>query len=69
MKQRTRWALLGIGFLGTAVIVLAVVMVVLEGYVSDAMHGTGNLSRAALTLLFGACLALLRFGSVLFRRS
>ncbi|PRB57851.1 hypothetical protein CQ034_17070 [Microbacterium sp. MYb45] len=68
VKQKTRRVMVGIGLLGVAVIVLAIVMAVLDGYVSDATHGTGNLAPAALTFLLGACLALLGFGSVLFRR-
>ncbi len=53
MKQHTRWVMIGIGFVGVAVIVLACVLAIAEGYVSDATHATGNLASAALTFLLG----------------
>lgn len=68
MKQQTRRAMVGIGFVGAAVMVLAIVMAIAEGYISDAAHTTGNLAPAALTGLLGACLMLVGFGSILFRR-
>jgi hypothetical protein len=60
--------MIGIGFVGVAVIVLACVLAIAEGYVSDATHATGNLASAALTFLLGACLMFIGFGSILFRR-
>lgn len=60
--------MVGIGFVGGIVVVLAIVMAIAEGYISDATHSTGNLAPAALTGLLGACLMLLGFGSTLFRR-
>ena len=68
MKQKSRRVMVGIGFFGVAVIVLAIVVAVLDGYVSDATHGTGNLAPAAAIFLLGACIALVGFGSILFRR-
>lgn len=68
MKQQARRVMVGIGFVGAAVTVLAVVMAIAEGYISDAEHTTGNLAPAALTGLLGACLMLLGFGTSLFRR-
>ncbi|MEW2010949.1 MULTISPECIES: hypothetical protein [unclassified Microbacterium] len=56
------------GFVGASVIILAIVMAIAEGYISDAEHTTGNLAPSALTGLFGACLMLVGFGSILFRR-
>lgn len=68
MKQRTRKAMVGIGFVGAVVMVLAIVMAIAEGYVSDATGASGNLAPAALTGFLGACLMLLGFGSTLLRR-
>lgn len=68
VKQQTRRALVSIGFVGAAVIVLAIVLAIAEGYISDAEHTTGNLAPAALTGLLGACLMLVGFGSILFRK-
>ncbi|MFJ2552921.1 hypothetical protein [Microbacterium sp. NPDC087591] len=67
MKASTRRVMVSIGVVGAAVIVLAVVMTIAEGYVSDADYRTGNLAPAALTGLLGASLMLLGFGSTLFR--
>lgn len=60
--------MVGIGVVGAAVIVLAIVMAIAEGYISDATYATGNLAPAALTGLLGACLMVLGFGGILFRR-
>lgn len=68
MKQRARRAMVSIGFVGAGVIILAIVMAISEGYISDTEHTTGNLAPAALTGLLGACLMLVGFGSILFRR-
>lgn len=68
MKRRTRRAMVSIGFGGAGVIILAVVMAIAEGYISDAEHRTGNLAPAALTGLLGACLMLVGFGSILLRK-
>lgn len=67
MKQRARRAMVSIGFVGAGVIILAIVMAIAEGYISDAEHTIGNLAPAALTGLFGACLMLVGFGSILLR--
>lgn len=58
----------GIGSLGATLIILAIVMAIAEGYVSDATYTTGNLAPASLTGLVGAGLMFLGFGSILFRR-
>ena len=68
MKQQTRRVMVGIGLLGAAVIVPAIVMAIAEDYISDAEHTSGNLAPAALTGLLGACLMLLGSGGTLFRR-
>ncbi|MDQ0727280.1 hypothetical protein [Microbacterium sp. W4I20] len=68
MKKRTRAVMLSIGVIGAAVIVLAIALAIVEGYVSDATHRVGSLAPYALMFLVGACIALLGFGSLLFRR-
>ncbi len=68
MTVSTRRVMVSVGLVGAAVIVLAVVMAIAEGYASDAEYRTGNLAPAALTGLLGACLMLLGVGSTLFRR-
>lgn len=60
--------MLSVGFVGVAVIILAIILAVVDGYASDATHGTGDLAPAALTFFLGACIALLGFGSFLTRR-
>lgn len=60
--------MVSMGFVGAGVIILAIVMAIAEGYMSDAEHTTGNVAPAALTGLLGACLMLLAFGSILLRK-
>ena len=68
MKRQMPRVMVGIGLVGTAILVLAVIMAIAEGYLSDDEHTTGNLVPATLTGLLGAGVMLLGFGSALFRR-